>query len=473
MVGVIAIPQSPDANVGITKTLTINPNVVNGRGYVKPSDERDLDDSNIFSMAEMLTPGLNRDDQIRVSMAVKQSKHIIPVEHASPVLISNGAEKVLPYHLSTDFCIVAKDDGKVISRDEKTGVIVIEYKNLQGKAKRQVINGNSKVVKNGAGGFYLPSKMNTDALRPGTYFKKNSVLAYNERYFSSSPAEGVRFNIGTLTKVACMATYTSFEDGNFVTDKLSKKLGTEVCMEAEAIVGMNSNVDYIVKVGQQVNVNDPLIIYDNSSQDASFNKMLANIGKELKEEITLMGKIPVKSKYAGVIEDIKIYTTVEPKELSPSLRKIVDAYFARLRAQEAEIKKRGGDVNGLEFSEKAVVIDGGEDGKIMGVKVGPGVLIKFFIKYKDYLDIGDKLVHFTAMKYVNSELIQKGQEPYSIDRPDEEISSTFAPAGVLARMTPSIFCTMYGNKVIVELKRRWLEMYQKDNPSFKPKDDLY
>lgn len=80
---------------------------------------------------------------------------------------------------------------------------------------------------------------------------------------------------------------------------------------------------------------------------------------------------------------------------------------------------------------------------------------------------------FTAMKYVNGELVPKGQEPYSIDRPDEEISSTFAPAGVLARMTPSIFTTMYANKVIVELKRRWLEMYQKDNPSFKPKDELY
>lgn len=320
-------------------------------------------------------------------------KHIIPVESASPVLVSNGSEKVLPYHLSNDFCVVAKDDGKVISNDPKTGVIVIEYKNLTGKDKRQIINGNTKVVKNGAGGFFLPSKMNTDALKAGTYFKKNTVLAYNERYFSKCPAEGVRFNIGTLTKVACMSTYTNFEDGNFVTDKLSKKLGTEICMEATAIVGANSNVDFIVKVGQEVHVNDPLIIYDNSSDDASFNKMLANIGKELKEEITLMGKTPVKSKYAGVIEDIKVYTTVETKRLSPSLKRIVDTYFTKLRAQESEIKKRNVEDTTLAFTEKATVIDGGDDGKVMGLKVGEGVLFRFFIKYKDYLDIGDKLVH--------------------------------------------------------------------------------
>ena len=75
MVGVMAIAQSPDANVGITKTLTLNPNVTNGRGYVKPLEERDLDDSNIFSMAELATPlAMNHDDQIRGSMMVKQSK---------------------------------------------------------------------------------------------------------------------------------------------------------------------------------------------------------------------------------------------------------------------------------------------------------------------------------------------------------------------------------------------------------------
>ena len=77
------------------------------------------------------------------------------------------------------------------------------------------------------------------------------------------------------------------------------------------------------------------------------------------------------------------------------------------------------------------------------------------------------------MKYINAEMVPKGLEPYSLGNPDEELSSCFAPAGVLARMTPSILKTMYGNKIIVELKRRWLEMYQKDNPSFKPKDELY
>ena len=476
MTGIVAMSQSPDANVGINRAMTMNPNVIDARGIVPPDDEKDMDEVNLFGVAELLTPGsMSHDDPTRGSMSVKQAKHIVPVEAASPVLVSNGSEKVLPYHLSSDFVIVAKDDGKIISRDEKTGVAVIEYKNRQGKAKHQVINMNSKVVKNGAGGFYLVNTMNCDKLKKGSTFKKNDILAYNENFFSSSEAEGVRFNIGVLSKVACVSTYISFEDGDFVTDKLSKKLGTDVCMESTAIVGKNSNVSYIVKKGQEVNVNDPLIIYDDSTDDIAFNKMLANIGKDLKEEITRLGKIPVKSKYSGIIEDIKVYTTVEPKTMSPSLRKIVEEHFSKLKAQDAEIMKqtKDGGEEGFAFTEHAEIIDGGEDGKIMGVKVGEGVYFRFFIKYKDYLDVGDKLVHFTAMKYVNAEVVPKGEEPFSLNNPDEEISSIFAPGGVMARMTPSIFKTMYENKVIIELKRKWLEMYQKDNPSFKPKDELY
>jgi hypothetical protein len=89
------------------------------------------------------------------------------------------------------------------------------------------------------------------------------------------------------------------------------------------------------------------------------------------------------------------------------------------------------------------------------------------------LDIGDKIVNFAALKAVTGEIIPEGLEPFALSRPDEEISTTFAPLSVLKRMVPSILLTMFGNKVLVELKRNWLEQYQKDNPGFKPKDELY
>ena len=80
-------------------------------------------------------------------MATKQSKHIIPVEKASPVLISNGAEQVIHYHLGDDFSVVAEDDGEVVEVDEKNQLIIVKYKN----GKHKAIDISTKVVKNGAG----------------------------------------------------------------------------------------------------------------------------------------------------------------------------------------------------------------------------------------------------------------------------------------------------------------------------------
>jgi len=75
MVGHVAIAQQPDANVGITRILTIEPNLDTSRGYMTPEEDKELNDVNLFGMAEYLTPlAMNRDDQIRGSMMVKQSK---------------------------------------------------------------------------------------------------------------------------------------------------------------------------------------------------------------------------------------------------------------------------------------------------------------------------------------------------------------------------------------------------------------
>ena len=77
--------------------------------------------------------------------ASKQSKHIIPIVKSSPVLISNGAEQVIQYHLSNDFVIVAKQDGIVEEVNDANGLTIIRYKDNS----IQAIDTSTKVVKNG------------------------------------------------------------------------------------------------------------------------------------------------------------------------------------------------------------------------------------------------------------------------------------------------------------------------------------
>ena len=86
-------------------------------------------------------------------------------------------------------------------------------------------------------------------------------------------------------------------------------------------------------------------------------------------------------------------------------------------------------------------------------------LIKFFIKYRDTISIGDKICNFTALKGIVSRVIPEGYEPYTDFRPDEEVSCYISPNAILARMTPSVITTMLGNKVLIELKRKLEEIY--------------
>jgi hypothetical protein len=75
----------------------------------------------------------------------KQSKHIIPVLKSSPVLVTNGSEQALPYHLTDDFIAKAHDSGSVIDRDDKVGLVIVKYKD----GSVQAIDTKPRIVKNG------------------------------------------------------------------------------------------------------------------------------------------------------------------------------------------------------------------------------------------------------------------------------------------------------------------------------------
>ena len=64
MLGILAISTSPDANCGVVRQLTLEPNIVSPRGYIEIKDDKleELTDANLFSPAELLSPlGVTRD----------------------------------------------------------------------------------------------------------------------------------------------------------------------------------------------------------------------------------------------------------------------------------------------------------------------------------------------------------------------------------------------------------------------------
>jgi len=68
MLGIIAMSTSPDSSCGVTRQLTLEPNIKNPRGYIDINDDRleILKDANLFSPAELLSPLGNTRDELAI-----------------------------------------------------------------------------------------------------------------------------------------------------------------------------------------------------------------------------------------------------------------------------------------------------------------------------------------------------------------------------------------------------------------------
>ena len=324
--------------------------------------------------------------------ALKQSKHVIPVTNSSPVLISTGMEEAVRFNLSTDFVVNAKDNGKVIEFDEKSQIMIVEYSN----GEHQAINLAPVIVKNGGGGFYESNKLTTN-LKVGSRFKVNDPLAWNKDFFHNDSLNGCRMNMGTLAKVAIMSTYNTYEDATFITEKLSKDAASEMTFKKPVVLGKNSNVLQMVKVGDHIDIGDSLIQFDSSFDDESLNQFLSSLSSDprLEKEIMDSSRNNIKAKTAGVIEDIKIFSTVELGELSPSLRKIVREYYNSINEKKSLLNKydpNGSIVKcGMMLTETTGKVEPNKYGVIRGEKVEDSVLIEFYIKHTELLEVGSKI----------------------------------------------------------------------------------
>ncbi len=464
MTGLFTLSSSPDANVGVNRFLTLEPPITDPRGFIDNKALQgkvdDYNDVNLFGIAELLTNGCaDGDDSLRTTMSCRQSTHCVAVAKSSPVLVSNGSERVMQYHCTKDWVFVAQDDGEVKEYDEKLGLMIVEYKNGQHDA----IDIN-RIAKNGAGGFHVSKHMASN-FKKGDKFKKNDILAYEDKFFSENSAYGNRFNIGSLQKVALLSSSLTYEDSSYISKKLSREMATEVVMQKQAVLGPNTNVDFMVKIGDKVQNGDELIRFEKSFNEDSINQLLLNVGDELKEDIIMSGKDKVKSKYSGVIEDIKVYCTVELEELSPSLRQIVNQYYNKINAKKRMLEKydKSGSVVkcNMLFNEPTGKVEPNNNGVFRGAKVNEGVIIEFYIKVHDEVGIGDKIVFFSALKSIVGSIIPEGQEAYTLYRPEEGIDAVLSCNSLIARGVTSAPKMMMSNKLLVELSRKLKDIYEK------------
>ena len=472
--GILAMTTSPDSKVGIVRQLTLEPNITSTLGYTKQTDMEnveELSNANLLSPAELLSPpGALHDDGPRTAMSFKQTQYMLPIEGSTPVFFGNRVETVVPYHLSREFVITAKQDGKVIAIED--GIVVVQYKD----GTYDSFDTNPKMKNNSSSGFFIQTRMETSLTKVGQKFVANEVIAQDPRAFTKSKTgRYASMNVGVPIKVAIIANYDIYEDAGPITKKLSDKFTTNMAMKEECGIPANSYVESIVNIGDRVEVGDPLIIYDPAHDDdetnAFINELRNKLGEDLQSLVDLKSMPQVKTDYAGIVTDIEIFTSVPVEELSPSLQDIYKKLTQKSQ-KKVELLTKYANPNDAKYIKCGQMLTDAPDiikpdyqNRVKGVIIGNdgrGVVIFFYVTFKDIAKTGDKGSAFTALKFTTSHVIPEGREPYSMYRPDEEISAILAPGAVLARKVPSIQETMFANKCIIEMKRHALQIFFED-----------
>ena len=369
-----------------------------------------------------------------------------------PALVSNGYDEAIQFHLSDDFVINAEEDGKVIEYNEEVGFLVVQYKS--GKVK--AIPLKPEIVRNAGSAFYLSNKLTPTHTKIGEKFTKDEPLAYHAKYFQYSKMNGLRFSIGPMTKMAIMSTYNTYEDAGICTEKLAEKLKTSIVYQEVGKFKRNNNILSMVNIGDHVNIGDTLIKFDYSTDDSELSKYLTKLSDDNAALLEEESKSDIKTNHAGKVIDIKVYTLLDPKDLSPSLGKIVQAFFDKSISRKEFLNKFDNNDSimkaGYLYTDSTEPIQNRYN-MIKGYK-GIDVLIEIYIEHDDVAGVGDKIVLYSANKQIISEIIPKGYEPYSEFRPDEEISVFTSPGTIARRMVTSVIPIMSANKVLIELKRK-------------------
>lgn len=378
MVNKLALSTGFAENVGINRQTTMDMEVQGKRGYIKNSDPDDVSLTKRLSVTEAVTPfGTTHDDPIRSAMAyIQTAKHSMPIEKSAPLLVTNGADEAMPYMASETFAWRAKEDG-VIKEIEADNYMIAEYKS----GVSDYISLKEEVKKNSDGGFYITIKLDTDH-KKGQKFKEGDVLAYDRKSFSNKlgEADGLAFNLGVLAKVAILATDEGFEDSAVISEWLSEAMASSVVTQIPVSISANANIYQIAKVGQAIEEGEPLIIMQDSVSEKDAAALLHNITDS--DFVSDLGKIKIKSKYTGIVQDIKMYRTCDVEEFSSSLGKIVKEYEKGIKNKKKIYKDNNVPGEATIDPDYAMT----PTGKLKNI--GDGVLIEFYVKYYDTMGVG-------------------------------------------------------------------------------------
>lgn len=451
MLNVLSMSSVAGPTIGINRSATINSSIKDTYGFIEKNSIESMNAANTLCITEALNPFSNISDAgERVAMVYSQGKHTVRTKRSSPLLVSYGADEAMPYLISNTFAHKAPFSGKIKEINDS-------YISLESKDGEMYYINRKRITKSVNSGTF--NTINLDpCLSVGKSFKKGDIIANDNSSFSGEVGQtnNLAYNVGTFTKIACIAYPFGFEDSCKISNKLAENLTTYVTTVKEINLGKNANIYNIVNINDEINQGDTLMIVQDSFDEENLNDILYKLSSDNDDDdqivIDELGRIPIKSKYTGKIENIVIYRTVDLDELSPTLRKLCNKYEKPIRELKQKIKKEKCSQNIIDFVNQP--IDKLEaKGNLKNVT--DGVLILIYTTYEDIMGVGDKLTFSVALKGTIGNIYNNNKYPiYSGYRKNEHIDAFLNSTSINKRMTPSIFKLGASNKLGVEMSRQ-------------------
>lgn len=384
--GVISEASVDNSDVGVTTFLSSNPNL--GNLYGTKGETKELTPANIFSSVALASPCSDVENSPRILFSSIQAEHKIPMAGLMPMPLRTGYESVVSNLVDKRFAFVARDDGKIIDKDENT--VTVQYKD----GTQEVCEYGVRFAK--SKGDYYKHILVCD-YDVGQVFKKDWVLVFNQMFFLRdilNPGKVVH-SAHVLAPTAIVDFLETFEDSVAISDTLSDAMTTKAINVKQVTIEAKAYVSNMLKIGTHVENDDILcVIEDQVIVDTHV------FDDQSSDTLRRLGSSTPKAGYEGTIEKIEVYYCCEKEEMSESVRKLV----APFDAMTAKLSKKLND--GRASSNQLT-----EATQIGGEKVQKGqVLFRFFISHDDGMSQGDKSVFFNQMKNtVSRRLVGKSE----------------------------------------------------------------
>lgn len=310
-VGIISEATVDSGAVGVISYFSANPNLVDLRGRTKAIDENVQGLGSVLSTSGLLAPAITKDDPKRANFVNIQQSHGISSIGYKATPLRTGYEQVMVHRTDDLFAYTAKDDGKIIAKDERS--MAIEYK-----------NGDIKYIQLGrrfgkSAGSVVPHNVVSE-LAVGAKVKRGDLISYNTEYFEKdwmNPGK-VAWRAGVMAKTLLMDTVDTFEDSSVISERLAGELMSKTTHIRHLVMDFDQAPHGLVSVGDKVDfesilctIEDPVTAGANLFDESTI------------ETLKLLSNAAPKAKYTGLVENIEVFYNGDVENMSDALQSLV------------------------------------------------------------------------------------------------------------------------------------------------------